>query len=107
VEEFIASPEWVDMFDAVGDAFLSLEGRGLKKVAPVAGFHWRDAEAGGEASMLWYRVGVGIDPGFADADRAAQRQRILEYNEDDVKATAALRAFMSSEKVLALPFVEG
>ncbi|TWS22038.1 TM0106 family RecB-like putative nuclease [Tsukamurella sputi] len=107
VEEFIASPEWVDMFDAVGDAFLSLEGRGLKKVAPVAGFHWRDAEAGGEASMLWYRVGVGIDPGFADADRAAQRQRILEYNEDDVKATAALRAFMSSEKVLALPVVGG
>ncbi|NMD57102.1 MULTISPECIES: TM0106 family RecB-like putative nuclease [Tsukamurella] len=107
VEEFIASPEWVDMFDAVGDAFLSLEGRGLKKVAPVAGFQWRDAEAGGEASMLWYRVGVGIDAGFADADRAAQRQRILEYNEDDVKATAALRAFMASERVLALPVVEG
>ncbi|MGX9296273.1 TM0106 family RecB-like putative nuclease [Tsukamurella paurometabola] len=105
VEEFIASPEWVDMFDAVGDAFLSLEGRGLKKVAPVAGFQWRDAEAGGEASMLWYRVGVGIDAGFADEDRAVQRQRILDYNEDDVKATAALRAFMSSEKVLALPVV--
>lgn len=107
VEEFIASPEWVDMFDAVGDAFLSLEGRGLKKVAPVAGFHWRDAEAGGEASMLWYRVGVGIDAGFADEDRAVQRQRILDYNEDDVKATAALRAFMSSEKVRALPVVGG
>ncbi|GAA1083632.1 TM0106 family RecB-like putative nuclease [Tsukamurella spumae] len=105
VEEFIASPEWVDMFDAVGDSFLSLEGRGLKKVAPVAGFHWRDAEAGGEASMLWYRVGVGIDAGFAEAERAAQRQRILEYNEDDVKATAALRAFMSSDRVLALPVV--
>ncbi|SDR28821.1 RecB family nuclease, putative, TM0106 family [Tsukamurella pulmonis] len=106
VEEFIASPEWVDMFDAVGDAFLSLEGRGLKKVAPVAGFHWRDAEAGGEASMLWYRVGVGIDAGFPDAERATQRQRILEYNEDDVKATAALRAFMSSDRVLDLPVVE-
>ncbi len=105
VEEFIASPEWVDMFDAVGDAFLSLEGRGLKKVAPVAGFHWRDAEAGGEASMLWYRVGVGIDPGFGDEDRAAQRERILAYNEDDVKATAALREFMSSERVNALPVV--
>ncbi|TWS21633.1 TM0106 family RecB-like putative nuclease [Tsukamurella asaccharolytica] len=107
VEEFIASPEWVDMFDAVGDAFLSLEGRGLKKVAPVAGFQWRDAEAGGEASMLWYRVGVGIDAGFADEDRAVQRQRILDYNEDDVRATASLRAFMSSEKVLDLPVVGG
>ncbi|WP_461167900.1 TM0106 family RecB-like putative nuclease [Tsukamurella serpentis] len=105
VEEFIASPEWVDMFDAVGEAFLSLEGRGLKKVAPVAGFQWRDSEAGGEASMLWYRVGVGIDAGWDEADRAAQRRRILEYNEDDVKATAALRAFMSSEKVLDLPVV--
>lgn len=106
VTEFITSPEWVDMFDAVGDAFLSLEGRGLKKVAPVAGFHWRDAEAGGEASMLWYRVGVGMDQGFDDAERAAQRTRILEYNEDDVRATAALRAFMSSERVLTLPVVE-
>ncbi|BDH55169.1 hypothetical protein MTP03_01080 [Tsukamurella sp. PLM1] len=57
--------------------------------------------------MLWYRIGVGIDAGFDDADRAAQRRRILEYNEDDVKATAALRAFMSSEKVLALPVVGG
>lgn len=106
VMEFIASPEWVDMFDAVGDAFLSLEGRGLKKVAPVAGFHWRDAEAGGEASMLWYRIGVGIDVGFDDAERAAQRQRILEYNEDDVRATAALREFMASDRVELLPVVQ-
>nr|WP_245537822.1 TM0106 family RecB-like putative nuclease [Tsukamurella paurometabola] len=105
VAEFIASPEWVDMFDAVGEAFLSLEGRGLKKVAPVAGFHWRDAEAGGEASMLWYRVGVGMDPGYDAAERETQRQRILEYNEDDVRATAALRAFMSSDAVNDLPVV--
>ena len=33
---------------------------GLKKIAPVAGFNWRDAGAGGEASMAWYREAVGL-----------------------------------------------
>lgn len=104
VREFIASPEWVDMFIAVGEAFITLEGRGLKKVAPQAGFHWRDEEAGGEASMLWYRVAVGMDEGTA-AQRQSQRIRLLEYNEDDVRATAVLRAWMAGPAMADLPVV--
>ncbi|MFC7755326.1 TM0106 family RecB-like putative nuclease [Tsukamurella soli] len=105
VEEFIGSSEWVDMYIAVGRSFLSLDGRGLKKVARSAGFAWRDPEAGGEASMAWYLVASGREPGH-DADaRTAQRRRILEYNEDDVRATRVLREWMCSTAVDDLPLV--
>jgi predicted RecB family nuclease len=99
VRAFIRSEQWVDVYQAVGASFLCPRGKGLKKVAPVAGFRWRDAEAGGEASMGWYRRAVGLD-GEPDA---VQRQRLLDYNADDVGATKVLREWMSSPAVLDLP----
>lgn len=91
VREFVAGPQWVDLFEAVSMQFICPSGKGLKRVAPVAGFHWRDPNAGGAASMTWYRRAVGYD-GAADH---TQRTRLLEYNEDDVRATYALREWMS------------
>ncbi len=91
VRDFVDSPEWVDMFQAVSEQFICPGGKGLKKIAPVAGFSWRDPEAGGEASMSWYRLAVGYDGGEVDL---SQRTRLLEYNEDDVRATKALREWM-------------
>lgn len=91
VREFVDSSEWVDMFQAVSEQFICPAGKGLKKIAPVAGFAWRDPEANGEASMSWYRSAVGYD---ADPD-IPQRARLLEYNEDDVRATAILREWMA------------
>lgn len=91
VTAFVDSPQWVDMFQAVTDQFICPSGKGLKKIAPVAGFSWRDPEAGGEASMSWYRRAVGYD---APPD-LTQRTRLLEYNEDDVRATAVLREWMN------------
>ena len=101
VDAFIDSPEWVDVFEAVGDNFICPNGKGLKVVAPVAGFHWRDDEASGEASMEWYAAAVGLDGRVEDL---SQRARLLEYNEDDVQATKILREWMSSPDVMALPF---
>lgn len=91
IRTFVDGPQWVDMFQAVSEQFICPNGKGLKKVAPVAGFAWRDAEAGGEASMSWYRLAVGYD-GEPDL---SQRTRLLEYNEDDVRATQVLREWMS------------
>lgn len=101
IRAFIDSPEWVDMFEAVGDNFIAPGGRGLKKLAPMAGFAWRDDEAGGEASMAWYRRAVGYD---APPD-AGQRTRLLEYNEDDVRATRALRVWMSTRAAEEVPLI--
>ncbi len=100
VRAFVDGPHWVDMFQAVSDQFICPNGKGLKKVAPVAGFAWRDADAGGEASMSWYRVAVGYD----GADDAGQRRRLLEYNEDDVRATRRLREWMSERADIEVPF---
>ncbi|WP_132876869.1 TM0106 family RecB-like putative nuclease [Tamaricihabitans halophyticus] len=102
INQFIRSAEWVDLFRSVNDQFLCAHGKGLKVVAPVAGFAWRDAEAGGENSMRWYRDAVGMD---GDSPAAAQRERLLQYNEDDVRATFALREWMDSPEVHNIPYV--
>jgi predicted RecB family nuclease len=63
---------------------------GLKVIATAAGFSWRDDAPSGEASMSWYETAKGTD---VSAARAAMR-RILEYNEDDCRATRALREWL-------------
>lgn len=103
VREFTRSDEWVDLFAAVRDQFLCPNGKGLKVIAPTAGFGWRDAEAGGENSMRWYRDAVGLD---GAEPQQSQRERLLQYNEDDVRATLAIREWMSSDAVLEVPCAE-
>jgi len=93
---------WVDMFELVGEAFLCAHGKGLKMVARAAGFTWRDPEAGGENSMRWYREAVGLDGGVVDL---SQRQRLLDYNADDVAATRTLREWMCSPAVESVPLL--
>lgn len=100
VEEFIGSTEWVDIYEAVGSNFICPQGKGLKRIAPVAGFSWRDDEAGGAASMDWYRNAVGL--GGTPVDES-QRTRLLEYNEDDVRATKVLREWMDSPAAQSIP----
>ncbi|MFT4201740.1 TM0106 family RecB-like putative nuclease [Gordonia sp. (in: high G+C Gram-positive bacteria)] len=100
VEEFIASPQWVDVYAAVSSNFYCPKGKGLKRVAPVAGFNWRDEQANGAASMDWYAAAVGLDGRMPDE---SQRTRLLQYNEDDVWATKVLREWMDSSEVKRLP----
>lgn len=101
VQRFISSADWVDLFGVLSSEFLCARGKGLKTVAPVAGFSWQDPEAGGENSMRWYRDAVGLD---GDDPDPAQRERLLTYNADDVRATHALRHWMSSAQVFQVPF---
>ena len=100
VEAFIADDRWIDLFAVVGEWFLCAHGKGLKRIAPAAGFAWRDPEAGGENSMRWYRDAVGMDDAQPDP---TQRGRLLEYNADDVAATRVLREWMTSPAVEEVP----
>ena len=71
-----------------------MAGLGLKLIAQHAGFRWRDDDPGGLNSQLWFADAVHAD----DAEvRAAARQRVLEYNEDDVIATSQLRAWLRAQ----------
>jgi predicted RecB family nuclease len=101
VREFINSAEWVDLFASVREQFLCPNGKGLKVIAPSAGFAWRDAEASGEASMRWYRDAVGLG---GSVPVLSQRGRILRYNEDDVRATWTIRRWMTSDAAGEIPY---
>lgn len=86
VEEFISSEEWVDMFVHVKRSFAGTAGLGLKTVAPVAGFEWPE-EFDGEESVNARRAALA-----GDTDARAQ---ILRYNAGDVRATHAVREWMT------------
>ena len=86
LDRFFASEEWVDLHEIVAAQILTEGPLGLKVLATRAGFAWRDEDPSGEASMTWYEE--------ATAGDLAARRRLLEYNEDDVLATRALRDWL-------------
>jgi predicted RecB family nuclease len=84
-KEFTA--HFVDLNTIMRKNFIGLHGLGIKKIAPAVEFEWRDEDPGGLQSQTWLkeaRIGDGIE-----AENA--RRRLLQYNEDDVAATAAIR----------------
>lgn len=89
-----ARGHFVDLFTVVRGNFFGVHGLGLKVIASAgAGFRWRDDDPGGLNSQRWFDEAVHAD----DPDeRAAARTRVLEYNEDDVRATAALRDWLAT-----------
>lgn len=87
VERFINSPEWVDMFAHVRRDFAGPYGLGLKVVAPQAGFSWRQDDFDGEESVNARRDALAGDE--------ATRKALLTYNADDVRATRAVREWIS------------
>jgi predicted RecB family nuclease len=88
VEELIVSERWVDMRSVFESQLITGDRVGLKVVADLAGFAWRDDDPGGAQSMVWYEQAV-------NGDQEA-RERLLAYNEDDVRATKALRDWMET-----------
>ncbi|MGV8846030.1 TM0106 family RecB-like putative nuclease [Tessaracoccus sp.] len=90
----LVKDHFVDLFQHVRDSMVGVDGLGLKVVATRgAGFAWRDVEPNGLASQTWYETAVvSEDPGA----RTAARTRVLEYNEDDVRATYAVREWLTA-----------
>ena len=87
-----AATGFVDLFAIIKKHFFGANGLGLKMVAHAgAGFSWRDPDPSGLASMTWFEEAVDAP---TPAQRAQARRRLLAYNEDDVRATAAVRAWL-------------
>ena len=84
--------EWIDLHEQAKRQIQTEGPLGLKQLATAAGFRWRDEHPSGEASMLWYEV-ASVDP--PDATATSSRQRLLAYNEDDCRATKALRDWLN------------
>jgi predicted RecB family nuclease len=89
-----ARSAFVDLLQIVQAHFFGASGLGLKQIAVQAGFGWRDPQPGGLNSQRWFDEAVhAID----EPTRAAARRRVLAYNEDDVRATAHLRAWLRAQ----------
>ncbi len=89
----LVADHFVDLFRPVRDNFVGVDGLGLKVVASRgAGFHWRDDAPGGLNSQIWFDSAVHAP---SEQERAAARTRVLEYNEDDVRATWAVREWLT------------
>ncbi len=83
---------FVDLFQYVRDSMVAVDGLGLKVVATKgAGFVWRDDEPNGLASQTWYQSALDSPE---PEQRSAARTRVLHYNEDDVRATFAVREWL-------------
>jgi predicted RecB family nuclease len=81
-----------DLFEVVRRHFFGTYGLGLKQVAHAgSGFSWRDDNPGGLNSQSWFADAVHAE---TEAVRTELTQRVLDYNEDDVRATYALRRWL-------------
>ena len=89
-----AEEQFVDLLEIVKAHYFGVAGLGLKLMAAHAGFSWRDEDPGGLNSQVWFAEAVHAESPPA---RAAARQRVLEYNEDDVIATSRLRAWLRAQ----------
>ena len=60
----------------------------LKDIARFLGFRWRHPESSGANSIVWYQDWL------KGKDRAILK-RIVDYNEDDVRATKVLKDWLA------------
>ncbi|MCL2735161.1 MAG: TM0106 family RecB-like putative nuclease [Propionibacteriaceae bacterium] len=89
-----AQTHFIDLFSTVKEHFFGVDGLGLKAMASAAaGFSWRDTDPSGLNSQYWFSDAIHAP---TPELRNAARTRILEYNEDDVRATWALRTWIRS-----------
>lgn len=88
--EDLVAQHFCDLVDVVRKNFDGVWSLGLKQVAPVAGWQWRDEDPGGRNSMVWADEAVNGD--------AVSQQRVLDYNEDDVRATLAVRRWIRAQR---------
>ena len=67
----------------------------IKTLAKYLGFEWRDTDPSGAESIEWYHRWV-------EGGDELVKQRILEYNEDDCRATRVLL-----DALRAMPVIGG
>jgi predicted RecB family nuclease len=91
INEIGAAAHWVDLYEISKPLLWPTRRTGLKDVAKLAGFSWDASDAGGGNSIVWYQTACGLIPG----DAAGMQQKLLTHNEDDVKATLALRNWLA------------
>jgi predicted RecB family nuclease len=85
IEELFRTPNAVDLYSDVVLPKVEFPTRdySVKTLAQFLGFKWRDSDPSGASSIEWFNR--WIESGQSDI-----KQRILNYNEDDCRATRVL-----------------
>ncbi|MFH1769304.1 MAG: TM0106 family RecB-like putative nuclease [Parcubacteria group bacterium] len=83
---------WRITIDAV---ILPLYFYGLKDVAQYLGFKWQSDDAGGAESVVWYNE-------WQETKGKAIKDKIVKYNEDDVRATLYIKEWLEMQKPRAV-----
>ena len=85
VEGFFANPKVIDLYCFVRDhTDWPLGSYSIKDIAVYLGFQWRDQTPSGALSIEWFNH-------YLETKDEKKLQRILDYNEDDCRATMVLK----------------
>jgi uncharacterized protein len=86
VEEYFKQDHVIDLYyDAIySKTDWPLPSYSLKEIATYLGFKWRDETPSGVLSIQWYNE-------YCETQDESILQRILEYNEDDCKASMVIK----------------
>jgi len=82
---------------AIETAVLPLYFYSLKDIAKFIGFQWEAEDAGGAESVVWYNDWLKTRHGGQAGDRKIM-DKILKYNEDDVRATLFVKEWLEKQK---------
>lgn len=93
VEDFMTK-YFVDLYPIAQEIMFPLTGYSIKTLAPAAGFKWRVDDAGGGNSIVYYQTATSQE--ITALDRSTAISWLRSYNEDDVRATMAVRGFLRS-----------
>lgn len=81
VEEFFSRPKTIDLYSVVlKNTDWPVGSYSIKELATYCGFSWRDKTPSGALSIQWFNE-------YIKTGNEEILKRILEYNEDDCKAT--------------------
>ena len=85
VEKFFDNPNVIDLYQIIqSKTDWPLGSYSLKALATYLGFKWRDETPSGALSIQWFNE-------YIESNDKNILKRILEYNEDDCKATMVLK----------------
>lgn len=86
VADFFENPNVIDLYNDVvlKKTDWPVGSYGIKSLAVYCGFHWRDETPSGALSIQWFNE-------YIETKDEDILKRILEYNEDDCKATMVVK----------------
>jgi predicted RecB family nuclease len=90
--EALISKYFIDLLKYTRKLAFPVTGYSIKTLAPLAGFYWSTDDAGGGNSLIKYQQAISESSDEALKDESINWLRA--YNQDDVKATFAVRNYI-------------